>query len=117
MLLKMTESLRECSNTLKSQESDWIFRISINYFYDGEGVDLGARLAVCDKEENDFQFKYHSLILDDKETEVLILDYLKENGSENAYSRLKMLAEELKRELLNCSWLDSRTEVEIKEYD
>lgn len=113
----LMEVIKECSKEMKEKENDWIFCLSINYFYDGESVDLGVRIAVCDSKGEDFRFVYHSFILEHDKIEECILEYLRKEGAENVYARLKMLAGELKEGLLNCSWVDSRTVVEIIEYD
>ncbi len=117
MLIDLTEELRISSEEMKEKEGDFLFHISINYFYDGECIDLGARLAVCDSDEENFRFEYHSFTLGESKNKIQVLEYVKAEGEEREYARLQILANDLREELLKCAWIDSRTEVEIDEYD
>ena len=118
---KMVKALQEKSNALKENQSDKIFMIMINYFNDGECVDLGAKIVVCDENEDNFKEEYYSFTIDNPEFEEEVLGYIKQYGivddDDNEYQRQQELAEMLMEALQECDWIDEDTEIDIEEYD
>lgn len=117
IIVRMIQTLKSHGDKLIQKNDDYFFSIAINYFNDGECIDLGARIVICDSEEENFRDTYYSFTLGDDELAEPILEYIKAAGSENEYQRQQHLAECLKEGLLVCSWIDSRTDVYVEEYD
>ena len=113
----MLKILKYKCEKLMEKDEDWIFKIAINLFNDGECIDFGARIVVCDFEEENFRNIYYSFTLEDEKLSEYILKYIKEDGSENEVQRQQYLAECLKENLIKCNWIDSRTDIYVKEYD
>ena len=111
------QTLKTYSDKLIHNEDDWIFSIAINFFNDGECFDFGAKIVVCDLRVENFRNTYYSFMFEDNKLSESILEYIKEDGSENEYQRQQHLAECLIESLLVCSWIDNRTEIYVEEYD
>lgn len=118
---KMVNALKEKSNALKEKQSDKIFMIMINCFYDGECIDLGAKIVVCDEDEDNFKETYYSFTIGNPEFEEEVIGYIKQDGivadDDKVYFRQQGLAEMLMEALQECDWIDEDTEVDIEEYD
>lgn len=117
VIIKMIQTLKLHGDKLIQKNDDWFFSIAINYFNDGECIDFGARIVVYDSEEENFRNTYYSFTLGDGELAESILEYIKVAGPENEYQSKQHLAESLKEGLLVSSWIDSRTDIYVEEYD
>ena len=115
---KMVIALKERSLELKINESDKIFMIAINTFYDGVSIDLGAKIVVCDADEEKFCESYYSFVLDNTELKEPVLKFIKQDGDDDrVYFRQQELGEKLLEVLNECDWIDEDTELYIEDYD
>lgn len=118
---RMVNALKEKSNALKENQCGKIFMIMINCFNDGECIDLGAKIVVCDEDEDNFKEEYYSFTIDNPEFEEEVIGYIKQDGiaddDDKVYFRQQGLAEMLMEALQECDWIDEDTEVDIEEYD
>lgn len=97
ILAEIVISLDRYCESLMKKSDDNIFEVKINYFDDGEFVDLGTRIVVCDKNMEDFRDGYLSFTVHDEKLKPMILKYLETFEERKRYSQLKKLARETKK--------------------
>lgn len=90
-------SVDVCCERLIKEPDDNIFEVKINYFDDGEFVDLGVCVVVCDKNTDNFREDYISFTVHDEKLKPMILDYLNSFEEKKKYPQLKKLARETKK--------------------
>lgn len=103
------------------EENEVLCMIVVNYFNDGECIDLGTKIVVCDEDEENFKEKYYSFTIDNPEFEEEVLDFIKQDGivndDDNEYQRQQELAIILVETLKRCNWIDKKTIIKIEAYD
>lgn len=103
---------------LMEHEDDKIFEVLVNYFDDGEFIDLGVRVTVCDKDTDNFRDDYYSFTVHDERLKPIILEYLKLFGSSKRYSQLKKLARETKKVIKEKGkYVSKKTYFSVEAYD
>lgn len=106
-----------CESLMKEPE-DNIFEVKINYFDDGEFVDLGVRIVVCDKNTDNFRDGYFSFTVHDEKLKPMILEYLDTFEEKKKYSQLKKLARETKKALKEKGrYISKKTFFTVEAYD
>ena len=118
ILAEIVISLDRYCESLMKESDDNIFEVKINYFDDGEFVDLGARIVVCDKNMDDFRDGYLSFTVHDEKLKPMILKYLKTFEERKRYSQLKKLARETKKAIKEKGkYISKKTFFSVEAYD
>ncbi|MBD5136833.1 MAG: hypothetical protein HDT39_12850 [Lachnospiraceae bacterium] len=108
---------KQCEQLL-TEPDDMVFEVKINYFDDGEFIDLGVSIVVCDKNTENFREEYLSFIVHDEKLKLMILGYLETFGAHKRYSQLKKLARGIKKVLKEeGKYITKKTYFEEEEYD
>ena len=118
---RMLNALWEEVQELKDDTCNKIFMIMINYFNDGECVDLGTKIVVCDDDEENFKKKYYSFTINNVVFQEEVLGYIKQDGIvddvDHEYFRQQELAKILLKALQECDWIDDDTLIDVEAYD
>lgn len=106
-----------CKSMLTNPD-DKVHEILVNYFDDGEFIDLGVRVTVCDKDTDNFRDDYYSFTVHDEKLKLMILEYLKSFGSSKRYSQLKKMARETKKVIKEKGkYVSKKTYFSVEAYD
>lgn len=107
----------QCEHLL-TEFGDVVFEVKVNYFDDGEFIDLGVRLVVCDKNTENFRDEYFSFTVNDGTLKVMILKYLETFEAHKRYSQLKKLARETKKAIKEKGkYINNKTFFKVEGYD
>ena len=118
ILQAILESVDAFCEKLMEYPDDKIFEVLVNLFDDGEFIDLGVRVTVCDKNTDNFRDDYYSFTVHDERLKPMILEYLKAFGSSNRYAQLKKLARETKKVIKEKGkYVSKKTYFSVEAYD
>ena len=118
ILAAIVESTDAYCKSMLTNPDDKVHEILVNYFDDGEFIDLGVRVTVCDKDTDNFRDDYYSFTVHDERLKPIILEYLKSFGSSKRYSQLKKLARETKKVIKEKGkYVSKKTYFSVEAYD
>ncbi|MBR6665170.1 MAG: hypothetical protein IKL22_05560 [Lachnospiraceae bacterium] len=118
ILQAILESVDTFCEKIMEYPDDKIFEVLVNLFDDGEFIDLGVRVTVCDKNTDNFRDDYYSFTVHDERLKPMILEYLKAFGSSNRYAQLKKLARETKKVIKEKGkYVSKKTYFSVEAYD
>ena len=118
VLNAIVDSVNKQCERLMERLNDQVFEVKVYYFYDGEAVDLGACVAVCDINEENFREEYLSFTVHEEKLKLMILVYLEQFEKYDRYFQLKKLAREIPKVLKEKGKYITKTTIfKVEEYD
>ena len=105
-LLKAIENeiIKVCKDELEKRDSKELLGLEIQYFYDGEFVDVGYKVIIFDNNQDEGYSIYKSLILDYQEIKESLLEIINKKDEANKYDLIRTISKEIKEHIEKIEW-------------
>lgn len=98
------EIIKVCRYEVKEGNSKELLGLEIQYFYDGEFVDIGYKIMIFDINQDEGYSIYKSLILDYQQIKESLLDIIYKKEEINKYDIISTISKEIKEHIEKIEW-------------
>lgn len=98
------EIIKACKYELKEGVSKELLGLQIQYFYDGEFVDIGYKVIIFDVNKDEGYSIYKSLTIDYEEISRHLLNIIDKKEESNKYAVICAIAQEIKDHIEKNKW-------------
>lgn len=93
-----------CQNEIKKGMHKELLGLTVNYFYDGEVIDIGCLIHIFNVKTDEGYTINISFILDQSENKSELIDIIKVYSKDRIYEIIKKISEEIKDYLKIVNW-------------
>lgn len=100
----INDIVKVCKKEIKENNNKELLGLTVNYFYDGEVIDIGCVVHIFDNNKDEGYTKYISFTLNEGEININLLDLLNQYDINIRFNKIKKAASEIKEYLEAMDW-------------
>lgn len=100
----INDIVKVCKKEIKENNNKELLGLTVNYFYDGEVIDIGCVVHIFHNNKDEGYTKYISFTLNEGEININLLDLLNQYDINIRFNKIKKAASEIKEYLEAMDW-------------